>query len=281
MKPVLFGTIILVLSFFCSCQGDIYDDDITSLCIEGWIEADAPPVVIVSETLQLTDKKQPIEDGFAHFLHNARVTITANGQEYVLKECHDAAYPSQYIYTSDALVGQEGVTYRLEVTCKDYHAYSSTTIPSVVEADSIAVKREPGGQISLQAHLTDPADTHDWYKVFARTDTLGTMFISSFLGTKSDDGFPDHQVVIPIYRGRSENCEEYTPFFNVEEQIDVKLCHIDSVAYHYWSEFDKMLVLSRNPFLTYQANLPGNIQGALGYWFGYGSKVYHITTPNS
>lgn len=275
---------IIVISFglLISCQGDVSEEYVTSLCIEGWIEPGEYPIVMVSETFFPNTSYQPVKEAYTHSLHQANVTITVNGQSYILTERITTAYQPSYIYTTDALVGQEGMTYHLEVSYNGITAFSHATIPSVIEADSIVLRHEIANQITLSAFLTDPSETDDWYKAFILYgESSNEMFLSSFLSTVSDRDFQNNQIVMPLYQGRVENGEYYTPFFDYNERITIKICHIDSVAYHYWREYDKMLVLSRNPFLKYQDNLPGNIKGGLGYWFGYGSTVYQITPQNN
>ena len=113
--------------------------------------------------------------------------------------------------------------------------------------------------------------------MFVKTDLQSdSMFISSIFGTVSDINANNSSLEIPIYRGHCDNGDYFTPFFNNDKRITVKFCHIDSCAYQYWYEFDKMISLSRNPLLIYRTNLPSNIKGGLGYWFGYGIKIYNI-----
>lgn len=121
---------------------------------------------------------------------------------------------------------------------------------------------------------------HRFYKVFVNSDkTHQEEFHSSFLGESDNELFDKPNPKLPIY-GFSRNKKENSHVsFLANEQVSVKLCRVDSFAYNYWSEYAKMLELSRNPIFTYQHNLPTNIKGGIGYWLGYGASRFSITIP--
>lgn len=280
-KPVL---IILSILLF-GCQGYVLDTDETPvICIEGWIEQGKNPVVFISECMTPNKKYQPIDEAFTHSIHDATVSITIDGKQYTLYEIVDSTFTPPYIYTTKNLVGHTGCKYSLLVQWQGTTATAHTIIPEVVELDSISKKRADASSSDfyLMAHLHDNPRTADCYKVFVKTDTQSdSMFVSSFLGTINDLESNGVNLEIPIYRGRRENGDPYKPLFNENEDITIKFCHIDSCAFQYWNAFDKMMVLSRNPIITYRNNLPSNIKGGLGYWFGYGAKAYQILRTNN
>lgn len=267
-------------SLLVGCEGNILNiEENPRICVEGWIENGNKPIVILTENITPSEEYSPIDEAYSHSIHDASVTITVNNEQYVLHETVDSTYTPPYIYTTDQLIGSEGMRYDLCVSYLGTTATASTTIPSVVEIDSITKKQveDNSSYYYLIAHFKDEQTTDDWYKFFVKTDLQpDSMFISSMFGTVSDVNSLESKLEIPIYQGRRENGEYYTPFFSNEEHITVKFCHIDDTAYQYWHEFDKMLALSRNPLLIYRTNLPSNINGGLGYWFGYGAKIYHF-----
>lgn len=281
-KSKLTLAILSILLF--GCQGHIIDiDERPIICVEGWIEQGKNPVVLISECMTPYKKYQPIAEAFKHSIHDATVSITIDGKQYTLYEIVDSTFTPPYIYTTEKLVGHTGGKYSLLVQWQGTTATAHTAIPEVVGLDSICKKRAKASSSDfyLMAHFLDNPTTTDCYKVFVKTSNQSDgMYISSFLGTINDSASNGTNLEIPIYRGRRENGEHYTAFFNDSEEISIKFCHIDSCAYQYWSAFDKTLALSRNPMLIYRNNLPSNINGGLGYWFGYGAKEYHIMRTN-
>jgi hypothetical protein len=51
---------------------------------------------------------------------------------------------------------------------------------------------------------------------------------------------------------------------------------MDSAAYRFWSKHDENVMFSHVALLPYSSNMTGNIEGGLGYWFGYGVSTYGL-----
>ena len=49
--------------------------------------------------------------------------------------------------------------------------------------------------------------------------------------------------------------------------------------YQMWKTLDNLIYLDRTAFFTLDTNLPGNVDGAIGYFAGYGKREYQITLP--
>ena len=45
----------------------------------------------------------------------------------------------------------------------------------------------------------------------------------------------------------------------------------------FWSRFDDLTSLARNPIFPAVFNLPPCLEGAYGYWAGYGATEYSVT----
>ena len=49
--------------------------------------------------------------------------------------------------------------------------------------------------------------------------------------------------------------------------------------YQMWKTLDDLIYLDTTAFFTLDTNLPGNVDGAIGYFAGYGKTEYKITLP--
>lgn len=47
--------------------------------------------------------------------------------------------------------------------------------------------------------------------------------------------------------------------------------------FDFWSRFDDLTSLARNPIFPVVFNLPPCLEGAYGYWAGYGATEYSVT----
>jgi hypothetical protein len=128
----------------------------------------------------------------------------------------------------------------------------------------------------IKASFIDNKETKDYYKTFVLSPDDNNQFLSSFMGNLDDDDFSTDTIDIAVLKGRSIYNNRFSPLFKIGESISVKFCHIEENAYHFWNEYEKALYFSRNPIFSTRMNLPSNITGGLGYWFGYGSTYYNL-----
>lgn len=170
-----------------------------------------------------------------------------------------------------------GKSYTLNVDCDGFHATAVTTIPAPVDVDSFRVESVEDNDtlFHIRAFMTFPEDRETYYKFFTReiTGDRSLEFYPSYLGVFSSD-MADNGVF--VNRGRSNMTAErsYTPYFTRGTTVRFKLAHTDSTAYAFWKRFEDASTFSRVPTLSGDYSLKGNVQGAYGYWFGYGTTYY-------
>ena len=51
----------------------------------------------------------------------------------------------------------------------------------------------------------------------------------------------------------------------------------EEILFDFWSRFDDLTSLARNPIFPVVFNLPPCLEGAYGYWAGYGATEYSVT----
>ena len=55
---------------------------------------------------------------------------------------------------------------------------------------------------------------------------------------------------------------------------------MDDNMYRLWKTLDNLIYLdNRTAFFTMDTNLPGNVDGAIGYFAGYGKSEYLVELP--
>ena len=81
---------------------------------------------------------------------------------------------------------------------------------------------------------------------------------------------------IPIARGWGALDKFRQTLFRKGEKVRVKFCTMDAASYSFWTSFDDVCILGRNPFFPSTSDARGNVHGALGAWCGYGSTEYEV-----
>lgn len=281
---------LLLALGFASCNVGDEAVGAQQLVVEGWIEAGDFPVVKLSRSLQLTEEGTAIENLGDYMERWAKVTISDGEQEEVMAGVANRNYLPPYIYTCNEMRGVAGRTYRLTVETNDgLRAEATTSIPYPVHIDSFSVVPIAQGDSTVYQLYGYTADRRK-SKLFTRVAGRDSEFLSAYLGIL-DSANIAAEGRIAINAGRSmfvgtllnkEQDEdrgidvEYSPYFRPTDVVAVKYAALDSTAYAYWRKFEDMTDLARNPFFPVSTNLPSNVSGALGYWFGYGSTLYVV-----
>lgn len=263
---------ILILLFLLSgCDADIYFDSEPDIVVEGWIEEGRAPIIILSNTLNVSDKNQSLDGLRDNIIKWAKVTVSDGEHEEIMLSKVNRKYFPPYIYTTGRMQGEAGKQYSLKVEYQGRVLTAVTTIPPRVRIDTAyAVPSALDGEYSIKVAFRDEAATRDYYKIFSSTDSTSNMYYSTILQTITDSDLQTDSVRWDVYRGRFLD-DKYKMYFNEGETVVVKLCHIDSVSYRFWHDYESSLSSSRNAILQYSTNISSNINGGIGYWCGYGS----------
>ena len=277
MRKLLFVFSCLLLFGLQSCAPDYFEDKRSELVVEGWIEDNRPPVVILSKTLTLSDKYQSLTDLKDYIVTWAKVSVSDGVDTVVLTGKYDPEYFPPYVYTTGRMFGRVGATYTLMVEYEDIYATAETRIlPSPVMENMRVVRSEDSDSLyQIEITMRDESPEKDYYQVFTKTGTSSKQFFASYLGYFTDDVITDG-TFIPVFRGKSAMDEDYTPYFKENDSVSVKIAHIDNGAYEFWSTYSKNVNMPSSMFLTAISRVPSNISGALGYWCGMGSLRKNI-----
>ena len=271
--------LLIAAAFAAGCMEADYTASTTPLVVDGWIDAGGHPVVMVSKTLSPTEVVQEAATVASKMVGNAHVFVSDGTTRVELEGRRDDSYFPPYIYTTDAITGEAGKTYRLEVVSPGINAWAETTIPAPVQLDSLVatVSSRYDSLYTLHAYLKDNPATRDYYKVFTMVEGLNTSWNSSFMGIVDDETVQGQYLKIPVARGMGILEKYRQPLFREGETVHVKFCTVDAASYEYWRTYDDISAFARNPFFPVTENAACNVHGALGFWGGYGASFYQIT----
>lgn len=278
MKTIIRILAAGLLALCCACSSDDEPPVSQELVVEGWIDSGDFPIVMLTKSIPISSEYQPLDNLENYIERWARVAISDGEREVVMIGKYDREFFPPYIYTTGEMRGVAGRTYRLTVDCSDgTHAEAVTTIPQPAAIDSIRQERVPDTDTLRQvyAFVTDKRTETKYYKVFTHVMSRDKGYMQSYLGITNSDILPD-KGKIAVNQGRINLEKDFTPYFTVGDTVIVKLSCIDETAYNFWRSFEDMTSLSRNPLFPMTENMPSNVNGALGYWFGYGSCVERV-----
>lgn len=276
MKKFLL-TAIATLMFLPSCVKDEDTAFTPELVVEGWIENDGFPVVLLGCTMPVSETSQDINDYIAKW---AKVTISDGDTSIILTGGYDKNYLPPYKYTTYNMVGKVGKTYTITAEYKDLRATASTTIPEPVNIDSIrAIKCEDDTSYYIKAYFQDAAhEQSDYYVLFSKRQQ-DKIYLFPFMGAISDEYTQQPQIIADIFRGvdyYSQIKREETQYFKQGDIVQIKIAHVDEPSYRFWKSYSNYKELSSNMFFPYSQNMATNIIGGKGYWCGYGATKRSI-----
>lgn len=271
--------LIILISLF-SCESDDTIQVRPQLVVEGWIDSDGFPVVILTTTAPIDEHKQSISSLEDYVVKWAKVTVSDGEQEVVLTGKVDKDYFPSYIYTTSRMRGSVGKTYKLTVSYNEYHAEAETTIPRQIRVDSFRVEKlaDNSSYYGLYAYFKDNPSEKNYYKFFVYTSSSPYQsFSSSRLSLVNDEVISGNAICVPIHRDHNiTEWDDYRQNFTYGEIVRAKIAQIDNVGYQFWKSYEEVATLSRNPLFPNTNGIQSNVKGALGYWLGYGASKYTI-----
>ena len=244
------------------------------LVVEGWIDSGEFPVVKLTRTMPLgVDHKVDIDKLSDYVERWAKVTISDGERSEVMVGRYDKNYFPPFVYTSYEMRGEVGKTYTITVeTDNGERATAQTTIPEPMQLRDVCSKPVDGGDGYLIYGYTDERKK---CKLFVKNYWEDKEFQSMSMGLYDSDMYIDEGKVT-VKNSLTAWTEEYTPYFKKGDTVIVKVAALDDKSYDFWRSYEDMSMLSRLPMVPMTSNLKSNVQGALGYWCGYGVSVYMV-----
>ena len=269
----------LILPLLLGCS-EVYNLEYApEIVVEGWIEDNGFPVVILTSTVPVANKYIHLDSLQNHVIRWAKVSVHDGEEEHILTGRINDRYFPPYIYTSSRLRGQVGKTYTLKVEYSGRTVTAQTTIPESVPLEWIKVESTDDGRKYMMAGLKDDPSEKNYYKLFTRVARKDSTYTSSFMGLINDETLTEGVNEINI-RGEfipEYGNEESSIYYEDDDMVMVRFCTLDRRSYEYWEDFDDILMLSRNPFFPVNRKVRSNVSTGYGYWAGYGSRYYRVS----
>lgn len=288
---------LLVLSgfFLMGCEKKVdfrLHDQPDKLVVEGIIENDQPPIVILSKSVSYFSK---ISADILNnsFVHGAEVVVSNGSLTHKLKEYSRSLGNniSLYYYSVDssnlstAFVGQLNHQYSLKIVSGGKEYTATTTIPDLTKKiDSVWWKKPPvtsdSTKVIVMVRATDPPGFGDYIRYYTKTNKepfyppVNSTFDDYFI----DGTTYELQVDKGVDRNLSVDFDEN--FFRRGDTVGLKLSNIDKATYDFWRTMEFSYASVGDPFSS-PTKVLSNIKGdALGYFGGYASQYRTIIIPH-
>ena len=274
--------LLLILIIHTACQKEIlieqqpYDEKIT---IESLLEVGTLPKVYISKSVPFFDSDvNPV----SLFLSDAKVILSQNGQEEVLKA--DLIFDeywcrNQPFYVGTNLIqGNSNYTLRVEYEGEKYEATTTTSVRTV-ELDSVSYTNSfvdvYGEHQGVVIDFHDPIGEGDNYRFYIERQADSSVYtIDDFEYNPECLGADTTQIAdIGWFVYSDENADglntrlimEPSHTFKKDDVAFVRLQTLDKNAAAYFDQLDKLKQASLNPFVE-PVFLQEQIEGAIGYF---------------
>lgn len=277
IHAILFAALALLVP---GCEDDDAAAFEAGLVVEGHIEAGGFAEVFVGMPLSAgTGASGAAED---YIVRWAKVTVSDGEREYPLTGRIDKRRFPPFIYTSFDFRGEAGKRYRLRVDYNGLTASAETYIPQPVGIDSLrVVKSENDSLFYIRTYFNDPEAPGNRFLLFTRRMNVEAdcTDLLSFFGLVDDENISQRLVAVDAFRGATifaENDTISTKLFRRGDRVRVKLRHVDRASFDFWQSFSDLINFSDNMFFPCNRNLRSNVEGAAGYWCGYGTDARDV-----
>jgi len=289
-------TFFVLISTLMSCQKEVHINlgtSPTQIVVQGAIETDVPPYVILTSTIGFFSKID-LNTLQNSFIHGAVVTVSDDSTTVRLKEYTiDTGSNSHfYIYSIDTsslsnlMIGRAGKFYKLSILYNGVTYTSVTKIPHPKGVDSLwfgaptfTNSKTPDSAVQLYADYTDPDTIGNYVRYFTKRNN--ELYYPSGI---FDDGLVNgkHISNIDLYAGYEDSTNvnpDSLQYFYPGDTVTLRWCEIDKGVYDFWNTYYYASNAIGNPFAS-PINIKSNItNGALGVWCGYGSVLTTIAVP--
>jgi len=299
IKYLIFSGLIILMG----CEEEItikLPEGADQLVVEGFIEPNMPPIVILTRTMPYFSKTDvstlsgiyvsgadiKVSDGtktvnlFELNFKNLPDSIAGFLSAFLQLSVEDLKKLDFVIYTTISMFGETGKTYSLSIVKDTFRLEAKTTIPKPVIPDSLWVEHHPDPKNDslklIKMTITDRAGEKNYYRYFTSVNN-GAYYPNRFRSVFDDKLVDGQSLIVPVVRGEPR-VADFNPLtygvYKLGDTVSVKLCTIDFDHYTFWSTFENS-VSSGGPYAV-PVQIKSNIKGGLGIWGGYGAVYRQI-----
>jgi hypothetical protein len=260
------------------------------LVVDGSIESNQPPVVVLSKSFDYFSKISP-ELLDTLFVHNADVYISNGIQTEKLREYSiDRGGFQTYFYSTDtsnvltSFKGQFNTSYNLQVNVAGKQYASVTTIPALTKKiDSLWWKPAPfstdSSEVVVMVRATDPPGLGNYVRYYTRINN--NVFLPGLQSVFNDELIDGTTYDLKLDPGidRNNPIAFEKNFFHRGDTVTLKLSNIDRATFQFWITMEFAYQSIGNPFAS-PNKVTGNISnGALGAFCGYAAGFKTLVIP--
>lgn len=283
-KPPLLFIAFFIINSCLSCEPD-WEINERTIIVEGIIESDGHPIVILSRSIQASTHETSLEDCI---IATAKVTVSDGDTCVVLSGGIDHDYFPPYTYTSSHIIGECGKTYTLDIYYNGTHISAVTSIPESCEILGLkSYSINDSTAYGIQASFQDNSDSHNYYQFFTKNRNKESRYYPSVWGfvdnrtinvltttvDSTSGNTTERTITHNVYPGRHViEGDKYKMFFSRYDTVQVKLATMDSISSIFWQEFQNTQLTSELGFFSIINKIEGNVSGAKGYWCGLGTS---------
>ena len=272
---------ILSLLLVFSCQPSGFTPAPEQLVVEGWIEDGGAPYIYLTTSFAPSPVPRQISSLADQLFTSATVRLSDGEKEVILTGLASKRFYPPFVYTSAYMTGEAGKTYTLTVESSRFHARATATIPPSRPLESLTVVPfgDDPGQRLIEARFRDNPSTKDYYFAFVKIEKTDSTYVPSELSLVDDSLLEGEETTLLLRPGVSLARSEGRQAYRRGERVGVKFRTMDGQMYGIWKAVAEQQAFSALPFFSLDETLPGNVDGALGYFAGYGCSTYEVTIP--
>lgn len=291
------AVLFCLLGIFVSCEKEVdinLDTGEQKLVIEGGIENNLPPIVLLTKSIGYFDKID-LETLQNTAVHDAEVYVSDGVKTVRLKEFsadtgtngYKFYYYSLIDFTNPVLPPQDSLIlgelekfYTLKVIVDGETYEAQTKIPTPTPLDSILTKvpgrpeADPNAR-TLDVYFSDPDTPGNYLRYYTsrNNEPLYPALNSVFSDEIIDGKYFNTELPLAEPRSTMKSFDSLGVCYQ-GDSITLKWTAINKAAYDFWNTYEYALGTLGSPFATpiqVKSNISNN---GLGIWAGYGAIYY-------
>lgn len=274
-RPLVY--VVVVLAALGSCQKTINDDleDVERLVVDGWIDSDGHPMVILSRSFSpMNPDATDLSDLVVRW---AEVTISDGEREEVMIGRIDRTLTPPFVYTTAGMTGESGRTYTIKASYGGKSVSAQCTMPVPPEIERVEVVPVPNSKDMREIKVTFTPRPGGCYQLCVYDPEKGGRALPCFMGAYKAGGEISGEVTLTAARPKTETSQEdYTPYYKAGSQVMVILTATTPEVWRFWNQYDELTAFGGNVFLAGAVSLEGNVTGGYGIWNARGVAAMRV-----
>jgi len=281
MKKLIYFISILIIAFSCTKDIEIeLPEAEEKIVVEGWIEQNQYPIVVLTTNSPYFDKfdSTALMD---MFITEAKVIVSdGTTTEHLaftinFQNLENADWPMVY-FVGDTLKGEIGKTYTLSIEAEGKTLTAFTTIPQIIESDSLWFKVDEGQDSLgyLWGLYSDDPNTNSYFRFFTKRLGRDNVYTPTYGSIVEDKFFSGDTLEFSLVRGIGSYTaadaydDDELGYYKIGDTVVFRLTTIDQAHYNFWRTAEQEIMMGQNPFSS-PVQIRSNIEGGLGVWGGY------------